>query len=90
MALSDILGRTVIDKTGFTGPFDVHMQFAPDEAIVDPIVGGRIGPTAPAAGSSDPSIFTALRRTIGPQTGAASKGPVEVIVVDHAESPATN
>ncbi len=89
MALSDILGRTVIDKTGFTGPFDVHMQFAPDEAIVDPIVGGRIGPAAPAADSSDPSIFTALQEQLGLRL-EPSKGPVEVLVIDHAESPAAN
>src|SRR6202034_2721072 len=31
--LSNVLGRTVVDKTGFTSTFDVHLEFTPDESL---------------------------------------------------------
>lgn len=64
--LSDVLGRVLIDKTGFNGIFDGRLAVTPDEAIADSIVGGRSGQPAPATDSVTPSIFT----VIGP--GAAS------------------
>jgi uncharacterized protein (TIGR03435 family) len=83
--LSDTLGRTVIDKTGFTGTFDVHLEFAPDEAVV----GGPPGQPASSADSNAPSIFTALQEQLGLKVDS-SKGPVEVLVIDHAEKPSEN
>jgi uncharacterized protein (TIGR03435 family) len=88
-ALSDVLGRMVIDKTGFSGIFDGHLEFAPDEAIADAIAGGRAGQPAPATDSAVPSIFTALQEQLGLKVGPA-KGPVEVLVIDHAEKPSEN
>lgn len=88
--LSGLLGRVVRDKTDFTGTFDVHLEFAPDQAIADAIVGGRIdGQAASPTDSAVPSIFTALQEQLGLRLEPA-KGPVEVLVVDHVERPSDN
>jgi uncharacterized protein (TIGR03435 family) len=92
MALSDTLGRTVIDKTGFTGTFDVHLEFNPDDTIADAadaIVGGRTVQPPPPADSATPSIFTALQEQLGLKMDSA-KGPVEVLIIDHVERPSEN
>jgi uncharacterized protein (TIGR03435 family) len=80
-SVSYILGRTVIDKTEVKYTFDVHLEFVPDEAVF-------VGPPG-AAGSSGPSIFTALREQLGLNLKSA-KGPVEVLVIDNAEKPSAN
>ncbi len=81
--LSRVLGRSVIDRTGFTGLFDLHLDFVPDE----------ITPALPApppdSGISGSSFPEALRQQLGLQL-ESTKGPVEVIVVDHAERPSAN
>ena len=83
--LSTVLGRTVIDKSGLTGPFDVRLDFLPDEttpALPAP-------PPGPAPLDSSPSILAALQQQLGLRL-EPSKGPVEVIVVDHVERPSAN
>jgi uncharacterized protein (TIGR03435 family) len=81
--LSELLGRPVVDKTGLTGRFDVHLEFAPDDAIA---LGAQ---PSPAADLSRPSIFTALQQQLGLRL-ELSKGPVGVVVVDHVERPSRN
>jgi len=88
--LSMMMGREVIDKTGFTGRFGLHLEFAIDDALaglpdpVGPDVSGQ------AAGSSArPSIRTALQEQLGLRL-EVSKGPVEVFVIDHVERPTEN
>jgi uncharacterized protein (TIGR03435 family) len=93
MFFSDVLGRAVIDKTDFQGTFDVHLNFARDEAVASGIVGddargGRGGPP-PSPDSSAPSIFTAAQEQLGLRL-ESGKGQVEVLVVDHVERPTGN
>jgi uncharacterized protein (TIGR03435 family) len=90
--LSDEVGRTVFDKTGFTGTFDLHLEFAPTEPLANSI--GPSSPVdparpAPAASPSGPSIFAALQEQLGLRLESA-KGPVEVLVIDHVERPSAN
>jgi hypothetical protein len=40
--LSDVLGRPVVDKSGFNGTFDARLEFAPEETPVDPVSGDRV------------------------------------------------
>jgi uncharacterized protein (TIGR03435 family) len=86
--LSMVLGRPVIDKTGFSGLFDVRLDFLPDEltAMLPP-------PPPDAAGappdSNVPSILTAMQEQLGLRL-ESTKGPVEVIVIDHVERPTAN
>jgi uncharacterized protein (TIGR03435 family) len=76
------LGRTVVDKTGLAGTYDIHLEFAPEETIapVEP---------APTVDPAIPSIFSALQQQLGLRL-ESSKGPVEVLVIDSVERPSAN
>ncbi len=76
--LSDALDRTVIDKTGLTGAFDFHLEWAPQRTS-----------DAPSDDLGAPSIFTAVQEQLGLRL-QAGKGPVEFLVIDHAEKPSGN
>jgi uncharacterized protein (TIGR03435 family) len=79
-----MLGRNVIDGTGLTGTFDIHLIWAMDSD------GARTGGIDnPPPDSAGPSIFTALQEQLGLKLEAA-KGPVEVVVIDHIEKPSGN
>ena len=81
------LGRPVINKTGITGVFDLHLEFARDEAIIG------AGPRGPGLTLSDdsaaPSVFTALQQQLGLKL-ESTKGPGEFFVIDHVEKPSEN
>jgi uncharacterized protein (TIGR03435 family) len=90
--LASVMDRPILDKTGFTGEFDLNLSFTADDATRglpgsggpgDP--GGSRLPTDPNL----PSIFAALEEQLGLKLVAA-KGPVEVLVVDRAEKPTPN
>jgi uncharacterized protein (TIGR03435 family) len=86
--LSRQLGRTIVDKTGLTGNYDFTLEFTPDEgASAPPGSGGA--PPPPPPDSAAPSIFTALPEQLGLKL-ESTKGPVDVIVIDHIEKPAEN
>jgi uncharacterized protein (TIGR03435 family) len=82
-ALSMMLGRSVLDKTGFTDPFDLQLDFVPDETTP------AMPPPPPGSGISGVSIAQALQQQLGLRL-ESTKGPVEVIVVDQAERPSAN
>ena len=86
--LSMVLGRPVIDKTGITGNFEIHLAFTPDDsAATRPVA---TDPGAPAAGAPDnPSLFQAIQEQLGLRLVSA-KGPVDVLVIDHIERPSEN
>jgi len=87
--LSMIVGREVIDKTGFTGRFALHLEFAVDDSLAG--LPNPVGPdiSAPPADTARPSIFAALREQLGLKL-ESSKGPVELLVIDHVERPTAN
>jgi uncharacterized protein (TIGR03435 family) len=68
------LRRTVVDKTGLTGAFDVQLKWVLD---------------APDAGDPGLSIYTAIQEQLGLKLESA-KGPVDVLVIDHVEKPSAN
>ncbi len=70
--LTDEAGRPVVDKTGLSGAYDMTLDWAVDNSATL---------NDAAAG---PSLFTALQEQLGLKLESA-KGPVETIVVDHAE-----
>lgn len=90
-ALSNLLGRPVTDRTGYTGAFDLHLEFT--FAGIAPLNGGGFGaPTLPADASnadSRPTIFTAIEKQMGLKL-ESQKGTDEVLVVDRAERPDAN
>lgn len=75
--LEELVERTVIDKTGLTGEFDFHLQWAADDLV------------RPPDGAGLPSIFTALEEQMGLKL-RPGKGPVKTLVVDHVERPSEN
>lgn len=88
--LSAIMGREVIDKTGFTGRFAPHLEFAFDDALIGvPNPVGLDASGQPADPAAKPSIRTALQEQLGLKV-EASTGPVDVFVIDHVERPAEN
>ncbi|HWF11483.1 MAG TPA: TIGR03435 family protein, partial [Bryobacteraceae bacterium] len=77
-ALTAITRRRVIDKTGFNGNFDLHLQWTNDPAISD------------AAGDdTGPSFFTILQDELGLKL-EPTKTAAEVLVIDHVERPDAN
>ena len=78
------LDTPVVDKTEFTGEFDLNLSFTPDGALMG-LPQGYGRPTDPNL----PNIFAVLEEQLGLKLTPA-KGPVEVLVVDHAERPTEN
>jgi uncharacterized protein (TIGR03435 family) len=74
--LAGAVHRTILDKTGLKGNFDLTLQWSNDEN--------------PDSGAEQaPSIFTAVQEQLGLRLQPA-KGPVETLVVDHAAMPTDN
>jgi uncharacterized protein (TIGR03435 family) len=72
--LGDRLHRTVADKTGLTGKYDLLLEWAPED-----------DQDASSESSAAP-FFTALQEQLGLKL-QPSKGPVDTLVVDHVEMP---
>jgi len=77
--LARTVRRSVIDKTGLTGTYDLHLEWtdAPLNDIPNPDIPDGL------------SIFTAVTEQLGLKLESA-KGPVEVIVIDRMERPSQN
>jgi len=73
-------GRPVIDKTGLKGLFDFRLEFSPNALEVE--TPGLQQPVRP-------SLFSALQEQLGLKL-ESSKGPGEVLVIDHVERPSEN
>jgi uncharacterized protein (TIGR03435 family) len=73
------LWGSVIDKTGITGRFDFHLEFAIDET----------SPRFVPDGASGPSVFTAIQQQLGLKL-ESSKEPQRVLVIDSVERPSEN
>lgn len=73
--ISGQVQRKVVDKTGLPGKYDVLFEWSRDDS----------------AGSTDaaPSLFTALQEQLGLKL-EPTKGPVDVLVIDHIEQPTEN
>jgi len=89
-SLSNSMQQTVVDQTGLTGKFDVHMKWAADQSTPGFWAPGLAhAPSVEASADSGPSIFTVIREQLGLAL-EARKGPVTVLVIDHAEQPSPN
>jgi uncharacterized protein (TIGR03435 family) len=77
------LERPVVDQTGLTSRYDFDLEFAIDETLFGGALGK--GPDDPAK----PSLFAALQEQLGLKL-EATRGPVSVLVIDHAERASEN
>jgi uncharacterized protein (TIGR03435 family) len=85
--LTGQVSEPVFDETGIQGNFDFSMDWSPDDN--PPRRPGDTGDERSAPDPMEPSLFTALREQLGLKL-VASKGPVEVLVIGHAEKPSEN
>ena len=84
--LSNFVNRTVLDRTGLTGTFDLTLSWTPEQL---PQGRGEPPPGAPPLPPIDPngpSIFTAVQEQLGLKLDS-QRGPVDVLVIDSVEQP---
>jgi uncharacterized protein (TIGR03435 family) len=83
-ALVPMVRRSVSDQTGLTGYFDADFDFMVE-----------LPPPPPPPGLPNPwvtpfvSVFTVFPEQLGLKLDSR-RGPVEVLVIDHAEAPTPN
>lgn len=88
--LAQVLGRSVIDKTGLPGNYDFELKWTPDEStpgMARMAVGD--GPPPPSDAGAGTSIFTALQDELGLKL-ESTKGPVEILVIERAQKASEN
>jgi bla regulator protein BlaR1 len=87
-ALSDQLGRPVLDKTGLTGRYDLNLQWTPDDSQL-PMFKATGTPSASQSAASGSSLFTTMQDQLGLKL-ESQDSPVEILVIDHVEKPSEN
>jgi uncharacterized protein (TIGR03435 family) len=85
--LTELTGRKVLDETGLKGNYDFSLRWMPDRVPQQPAAPPRDG--ASPQEFSGPSLFTAVQEQLGLKL-TPTKGPVEVLVIDHIERPTEN
>jgi uncharacterized protein (TIGR03435 family) len=86
--LGGVLGRRVIDRTGLPGTYDFTLTYAPAPWEKGPPITPPIE-TTPEPDPSRPSIFSAIQEQLGLRL-EATRGPVDIVVLDRAEKPTEN
>jgi uncharacterized protein (TIGR03435 family) len=79
--LTRLLDRTVTDRTGLAGGFDADAQFDP-EGLPGML---QLRPEERPAKDA-PSLDTVIREQLGLRL-ESTRGPVDVLVIDHVEKP---
>jgi uncharacterized protein (TIGR03435 family) len=82
--LSQFVQRTVIDRTGLGGTFDLHLSWTPEQFLKGPPPPGA--PPLPPVDPNGPSLFAALPEQLGLKL-EPQQAPLEVLVIDRVEQP---
>ena len=93
--LTNLLSRPVTDQTGLSAKYDITLTFSTEglnltqgDGRGGPPGGGFGGPGGPEGmqpqGDPPPDLFNAIQAQLGLRLDA-KKGPVDLLVVDHAE-----
>jgi uncharacterized protein (TIGR03435 family) len=85
--LGPLLSRSVIDRTGLDGTYELNLQWTPLIGQ-DPPVPGADNSRLPAD-ANKPPIFTAIQEQLGLQL-KAQRGPVDIVMIERAEKPSEN
>ena len=78
--------RPVLDRTDFTAAYDLELEWSSDLGLL------QAPPGAAGANELTPeglSVFTALQEQLGLKL-EATRGPVDVLVIDSVEPPTSN
>jgi uncharacterized protein (TIGR03435 family) len=99
--LSQYMDHPVVDKTGFTEPFDFRLTWTPD-SVESAARDTPLDPGCPASfatlrdrfgikqvPASCPSIFSAVQEQLGLKLDL-QKAPIDVLVIDHVEKASVN
>ena len=78
-------GRSIVNKTGLTGKFDIRLEYLPNDNAV------RIAdsPNESADIQPEATLTTAIKQQLGLQL-TSIKGTRQIIVIDHIEKPSGN
>jgi len=91
--LSELMGRTVLDRAGLRGAYDFTAKWTLDQSPIAMPLGPEAGnPEAhalPPAEIFGSSFFTAFQEQLGLKL-VSQKGPVDVLVIGHVERPTEN
>jgi uncharacterized protein (TIGR03435 family) len=85
--LSDYADRKIVDRTGLSGVYDIHLNLSPEDLGHS---SGAAADAGPAVGAAD--VFARVRASmhkIGLRL-EPSKAPEDVLVIDAAERPGEN
>jgi bla regulator protein blaR1 len=88
-ALSDQLGRPVLDRTGLTGKYDLTLQWTPDDNQLPMLRETESIHSAPPPAPSGSSLFTVIQEQLGLEL-ESQDSPMEILVIDHVEKPSEN
>jgi uncharacterized protein (TIGR03435 family) len=78
-----VLDRPVLDRTGLADRYDFGVKWMPDDSQF----GGKM--QLPAMKDPQPDLFTAIREQLGLKL-EPTKTAVDVMMIDHAETPSPN
>jgi uncharacterized protein (TIGR03435 family) len=80
------MDRPVVDQSGLTGRYDFELRWTPDESQ-------SYCPANPARSRDDstarPGLYTAIQEQLGLKL-SATKAPIQVMIIDHLETPSDN
>jgi uncharacterized protein (TIGR03435 family) len=76
-----LMDRPIVDETGLTGVYNIHIEFTREEP-------GALG-TTELPDTAAPNLLDALQQQLGLKL-ERTKAPVDVIVIDKAEPPEAN
>jgi uncharacterized protein (TIGR03435 family) len=85
----ELAGRAVLDQTGLAGAYDFTLDWTPESSPPPPPSADSSAPPSPDSTSDAPPLFTAIQQQLGLKL-IPSKGPAQVIVIDHIERPSEN
>ena len=83
-----VLLKPVIDRTALTGTFDLDLSYLPENERVNGAP-GIDNPSLPPSVGGAASIFTAVQEQLGLKL-EATRGPIDVLVIDGVERPTEN
>jgi uncharacterized protein (TIGR03435 family) len=89
VVLGNLTRREVIDQTGLTGLFEIHLDWTVETPV--PALATQAETARPGA-ASDPEgadLLTSLQEQLG-LILESKKAPVRVLVIDHIERPDAN
>lgn len=82
--LYSVTGRTIVNKTGLPGKFDIHLEYLPNDNAVQISDNSNQSDIQPEA-----TLLTAIKQQLGLQLTGIN-GTRQIIVIDHIEKPSGN